>query len=265
MVRSSSYCPQLTALESRLQPGSIFTGIVDTSLLGGSLGLLGQSLLSPVSQVSESARADKPQQLAAADLGSADLFIPVAESTSARSLDSVQARPVVSDDLVHAVLSAVTPVNNGGGHITGGACEDAGNIVVNGDFEAGGDPWFQIGDPYANVAADGGHLTPGFHLRVGAVGSHGLVYQDVQTEADVMYTIRVSVRAGDPDPSTFIAIRWGDDTVADITADITPDYQRFEYVGAVVGTGKMVRFGFEEQQDPDYTHIDDVCVTPSVK
>lgn len=261
MVRSSFYRPQLAALENRLQPGSIFTGIIDTSLLAGGLGVLGQSLLSPVSHTSE--QTATASQVAVVDRGAAEVLVP--ELAPARQQDAVLAQPVVSEDLVQAVLASVVPAgNSGGGRITGGACEEGGNIVVNGDFEAGGAPWFQIGDPFAAIRQGGGHLTPDRHLVVGAVGSTGLVYQDIQTEADVVYTIRISAYVGEGQPYS-LAVRWGDDVVADLTDALTPDYQRFELVASVVGTGGEVRFGFQEQHDPDYIHIDDVCVTPYVK
>lgn len=271
-----SYRPQLVSLESRLQPGSLLLKDLGTTALFDSFGALDlqngapdphqpPALVSTTDQTQGNPTAPATPALTPtfpalnADTQMQSALEPpllAVANLDTRLLDAAlvnQAQPqaLKGDDTIHT---------------NGSMCEEPGNIVVNGDFE---DPtstvWVQVGDPFAGYVEGGGALSPAYHFMMGATDAHGLIYQDLTTTPGQMYTVRVSMHAGDSDPANFLALKWNDQVIDVLTTQATPDYQRFTYTAAVAGSaGGTDRFTFEEQNNPDYWHVDDVCVTPAV-
>jgi hypothetical protein len=148
----------------------------------------------------------------------------------------------------------------------GGACENPGNVVVNGDFETGSlPPWTTTDSQYTSVVLGGGHLTPGHQLLTGPDGTTGgdMTTQVVTTDVDQVYDVTVSWHNETrTNPGDFLKIQWNGADVANLTT-LSLTYLRMT-VGQVTGTGADT-VGFQALQVPGFWSVDDVCVTPALK
>jgi hypothetical protein len=272
---SVSYKPTVTALESRLQPGSLLVAGAESSLLAGAiapLDLAGQDqaqVAHPVNQAEIGVLAPTVPGLPV------DNTIVSQPQQSPAGTQLVN--PLIDADHAAAVLSLEGVTLQRPGPVTlktnfgelhgpqGGACENPGNVVVNGDFETGVlAPWVTTDPQFTQVVFGGGDLTPGFHLRTGPFPDPATTTQAVTTDVDQVYDVTLSWHNGPPsDPGDNIQVIWNGAVVADITTPAGPAYMRMT-IGQVTGTGTDT-FGFNAVQVPDYWHIDDVCVTPALK
>jgi len=282
---SQNFRPQLLALENRVQPGSVlFRGGLDTSLLAGTIIPLD---LQDQAQDQRAPALATPQSVTNAPETSQVALVPplVGGTALGNPIQTIQATHAATMDpqmlmIDHAQVAHPlsvsqnngTPIGNvdsGKAHTEGGACELPGNVVVDGDFETIPHPpvWFQIGDPFAAYVSGGGDLTPGNHLIVGAVGTPGMVFQDLNTDPTATYTVTFSIHL-DTGVPVFMMPQWGGKSLDDLsTLPPSTTYTRVQYTqfpdGSPIQGTVTDRFQFLEQQDPAYWHIDDVCITPN--
>jgi hypothetical protein len=287
---SVSYLPELVTLENRWQPGTLLMTSIESSLIAGGIapldiqdpdaitsGVISQSavnqaetaVLAPPAPAQPASHGD----LATSLQDPVVLQLPQIDPAQASAIHALQLLPGQ-----HGAKS-VAGINVGHGPGTqGSACENPGNVVVNGDFEAGPpdylSPWSTM-DSATGVAGPGaplgdhgpGDLTPTYHLVLGNPGSAGSVNQTVATDVGQVYNVIFSMKLDpiDSRPVVF-QIRWNGAVVADLSSTAPSDsYNRYGADGSITVTGSGSDFlEISARQDPNFWHVDDFCVTPAV-
>jgi hypothetical protein len=141
---------------------------------------------------------------------------------------------------------------------------NAANLIVNGGFETGdftgwtADP---VSYPMFIVTSP---VVPGDDYAAQIAGySDGpdTLSQTIATTPGQKYTLNFWQYIGDGDPTTSLVVDW-DNTVVYSELDTPPFNQYFETTVNVVGDGSDT-LEFLCANDPNYTYLDDVSLTPS--
>jgi len=136
----------------------------------------------------------------------------------------------------------------------------AGNIVVNGDFEAGDFSGWTVNDPSLGTfvsSAFGGYVpnTGQYFAALGASGLLGTVSQDLNTTAGTTYTLDYYLASDGFTPNEF-AVAWGGTTLLDQVNIPAQGY--VEYTFQVTATGASTNLTFFERDDSGFLSLDDV-------
>ncbi len=136
----------------------------------------------------------------------------------------------------------------------------AGNIVVNGGFEAGDFAGWTVNDPtlgtFVSSAFDGYVPNSGqYFAALGTSGLLGTVSQDLNTTPGTIYTLDYNLASDGFTPNEF-AVAWGGTTLLDQVNIPAQGY--VEYTFQVTATGTSTNLTFFEQNDNGFLSLDDV-------
>ena len=259
---TSSYRPRLDLLESRLQPGSVFAGALELSVLAGGFALLGPDLFTPPGRA-----ADEAPALAAPDTKETARFVapvPVAEFAPPARLRPVvlaTAFEAVPGASVAACLNAAAgPLKppSGGGHIL-----DDDSCLVNGDFETGDLEGWEVGNPDDRLIGvdDFNPLSGSYSAYLGTLTEEGnTLAQTCETPAKA-YTIAFFLGIGPGTPNSLV-VTWGDEVLLELSDAEQADYQLY-YFENVPTPNPETTLTFLNRHVPRYWDLDAVIAVPT--
>jgi hypothetical protein len=135
------------------------------------------------------------------------------------------------------------------------------DLVVNGGFEMGDlTGWTSTGGN--SVTNNPAFVHSGsYGLSYGAVGSPSFLYQDIASVAGQDYTFSFYQKTLAGTPNEFEAFFDGVKLLDLVNSPIASDFTYYSFNVVATSSSTEIRFGL--RQDPAYSALDDVSVTPS--
>jgi hypothetical protein len=140
----------------------------------------------------------------------------------------------------------------------------AGNLLVNGDFETGDNTGWTMNDhnTFVSTGLDGLYAESGsYFMALGAVGSPATISQAVSDTAGQTLVLNYYYMSSGDWPSSFEA-DWNGVQIAGSAVSNAPASGWVDYRFDVTATGSDV-LSFQEMNDPAYDGLDNVSLTPA--
>jgi trimeric autotransporter adhesin len=133
------------------------------------------------------------------------------------------------------------------------------NLLANGGFESGDLSGWNLAGNTDQVGVDNVSFDGSFAGLFGAIGSEGILSQDVETTAGQQYLLDFRLSGGGDDGADF-SVNWNGDALAALADVSLPDYSEFQYV--VSGADGLSHLEFALRNDPDFWRMDDITLRP---